>query len=256
MKFIYIVVMLIARTLAEVETWDITEKKNWNVNINHIVDRFNPVIAQFIKKYGLDPLKLPQVERKLRMENPNFSEPMMYKIDLILKSGILKGLSNLKRQNNATLTYADRLLKLDVGFEFKLLQGTYDYVAKVIFRNLKGHIKALTENVRAIMNITFNTTDYTLTLDKFHLQVPSHIKVTIKNEDGSVDWINTAIVYIVTPFFKETITNSVQEEASNEIRKYFNEINHKIAPRKMLTYILKYQLLNQNLVNKHQIVIF
>lgn len=71
-----------------------------------------------------------------------------------------------------------------------------------------------------------------------------------------MDWINTAIVYIVTPFFKETITNVVQKEASNEIRRYLNEINHKIAPRKMLTYILKYQLLNQNLMNKHQIVIF
>lgn len=72
----------------------------------------------------------------------------------------------------------------------------------------------------------------------------SRIKVTVENKNGSVDWINTAIVNIIAPFFKNTITNAVREEASNAIRTYLNEINRKIAPRKALTHILKYQLLN------------
>ncbi|KAM0731257.1 hypothetical protein ACS0PU_002317 [Formica fusca] len=247
MKFIYIILIGIARTSAELETWDITEIKNRIVNLNKLVDRFNPSIAQFISKYGLDPLKLSQTEQKLWMENPNFSEPMIYKADLVLHSGTLKGLSNLKRHNNATLMYADKLLKMDIGFEFKLLKGTYDYILKLVIRNIRGRIIALAENVRAVINITFNTTSYTLALNKFDLQVPGRIKVTVENKNGSMDWINTIIVNIVAPFFKDTITNAVREEASNAIQTYFNEINHKIAPRETLAQILNVELLNQSL---------
>lgn len=53
---------------------------------------------------------------------------MIYRANLILESGILEGLSNLKRHDNATLIYADRSLKMDIGFEFRLLQ-----VARAIF---------------------------------------------------------------------------------------------------------------------------
>ncbi|KAL6429420.1 hypothetical protein ACFW04_008231 [Cataglyphis niger] len=232
MKFIYIVLIIIAWTSAELETWDIIEIKNRNVNINKLVDRFNPAIVQIINKYGLDPLKLPQTEQKLWMEDPNFSEPMIYKADVVLHSGILNGLSILKRHNNATLTYIDKLLKMDIGFEFELLKGRYDYIVKLVFQNIRGRIKVLAENIRAVINITFNTTNYTLALNKFDLQVPSRIKVTVENKDGSMDWINTIIINII--------------EASNAIQTYFNEINHKIAPRKTSAQILN-QLLNQSL---------
>lgn len=62
-----------------------------------------------------------------------------------------------------------------------------------------------------------------------------------------MDWINTIIVNIVAPFFKDTITNAVREEASNAIQTYLNEINHKIAPRETLAQILNVELLNQSL---------
>ncbi|XP_050456792.1 uncharacterized protein LOC126854267 isoform X2 [Cataglyphis hispanica] len=188
------------------------------------------------------------------MEDPNFSEPMIYKADLVLHSGILNGLSILKRHNNATLTYIDKLLKMDIGFEFELLKGRYDYIVKLVFQNIRGRIKALAENIRAVINITFNTTNYTLVLNKFDLQVPSRIKVTVENKDGSIDWINTIIVNIIAPFFKETITSTVRKEASNAIQTYFNEINHKIAPRKTSAQILN-QLLNQSITNGHQMCI-
>lgn len=61
-----------------------------------------------------------------------------------------------------------------------------------------------------------------------------------------MDWINTIIVNIVAPFFKDTIMSAVRKEASNAIQIYFNEINHKIAPRKTSAQILN-QLLNQSL---------
>ncbi|XP_072764248.1 uncharacterized protein [Anoplolepis gracilipes] len=255
MKLVYIVLIIICRTSTESETCDSTEIKNWNVNLNKLMDDFNPSIVQIVRKYGLDPLELPQTAQTLRMENPNFSESTVYKIDLVLKSGILKGLSNLERHNNATLTYANKLLKMDIGFEFEHLQGTYDYMLKLIFRN-EGRIIATAKNVRAIINIIFNTRNYTLVLNKFDLQVPGRIKVTVENKKGSVDWINTAIVNIVTPFFKETITDAVRKEASNAIQTYFNEINHKIAPPKTLTRTLEYKLLDHSLTNVHQNLVF
>lgn len=61
-----------------------------------------------------------------------------------------------------------------------------------------------------------------------------------------MDWINTVIVNIIIPFFKNTITSAVREEASNAIQTYFNEINYKIAPRKTSAQILN-QLLNKSL---------
>ncbi|XP_029168069.1 uncharacterized protein LOC114938335 isoform X2 [Nylanderia fulva] len=248
MKFVYIVLIFIARTtLAELETWEIIEFETRNVNLNELTDRSIPFIAKFIKKSDLDPLKLPNAKQKLWTQNANLPDTKTYKVDLILESGILKGLSNLERHNNATLSYADRILKLDIGFEFKLLQATYDYIVNLGFTKLKGRVKASADNVRAIINITFNTTDYIIALKKLDLQVPSRIKVTVENKNGSVNWVNTAIVNIISPFFKNTIMTAVREEATNVIRTYLNEINRKYAPRKKLIYTLQYHLLKESL---------
>lgn len=79
--------------------------------------------------------------------------------------------------------------------------------------------------------------------------------MTVENKNGSVNWINTAIVNIISPFFKNTIMSAVRNEASNAIRTYLNEINRKIAPRKKLTDVLKPRLLNESL-NGHRKLIF
>lgn len=51
------------------------------------------------------------------------------------------------------------------------------------------------------------------------------INIIIENKNGGVDWINTFIVNLVAPFFKDTIINVVQEEVTNTIRTYFDEVN-------------------------------
>ncbi|XP_011869446.1 PREDICTED: uncharacterized protein LOC105562895 isoform X2 [Vollenhovia emeryi] len=170
----------------------------------------------------------------------NEIEPMIYKANLILHSGILKHLSNLKRYGDATLNYKDQVLRLDVGFEFTLLQGTYDFIVDVVFVNLKGRILVSAANVRAKIIITYNSMNHILSLDKFELQVPGSIKVIIENKNGGVDWINTFIANIVTPFFKNTIVSSVQEEAANAIRAHFDEISQAIVEGKLVTPVFEY----------------
>jgi len=54
-------------------------------------------------------------------------EPMIYKADLVLHSGILKKLSDLKRYNNATINYEDKIIKLDIGLDFKLLEVIFPF---------------------------------------------------------------------------------------------------------------------------------
>jgi len=63
--------------------------------------------------------------------------------------------------------------------------------------------------------------------------------VIIEHKNGLVDWINTLIANIVTPFFKNTITNIVKKEAINTINKYFDEINQIIAKSNLVTPVFK-----------------
>ncbi|XP_011691148.1 PREDICTED: uncharacterized protein LOC105452045 isoform X2 [Wasmannia auropunctata] len=231
MKFVYIVLVFISLASArpELGTLNIIDDKFSGADINEQVDRLIPKISEFILDHGLDPLNLPDTETKLwngfaHTDISKQIEPMLYKADLVLNSGTLRHLSDLKRYGDATVSYEEKVLNLDVGFEFKLLQGTYNFIVKLVLVNLKGRIIASTENVHAEIGVTFNTTSNILSLNKFKLQVPS-IKIVVENKNGMVDWINTFIVNIVTPFFKSTITNVIEKEAANAIRTYLDEIN-------------------------------
>lgn len=54
------------------------------------------------------------------------------------------------------------------------------------------------------------------------------MKIVMENKNG-MDWINTVVVNFLTPFFKNMITNIVQEQAANAMRTYLDEINHIIS---------------------------
>ncbi|XP_012541920.1 uncharacterized protein LOC105839867 [Monomorium pharaonis] len=227
MKFVYVIVIFTSLVSAELEVSNINNE-NSSANINNVVDRFVPQISQFIIKNGLDPLNLPTTNKKLWQDDLNSQKitPMMYKADLVLHSGILKYLSNLKRHDNAFLNYDDNVLKLDVGFEFQLLEGTYDYTVKLVFFNLYGRIFSTAADVRAKIAIGFDIKNTALSLDEFNLQIQGDVKIVI---EGGLEWLNSIIAKFITLFFRNTITDAVQEEAANAIRTYLDEINHVIA---------------------------
>ncbi|KYM93963.1 hypothetical protein ALC62_15408 [Cyphomyrmex costatus] len=232
MKFIYILIFisLLSAISAELKISNIIDNKSASANINHIVDRSIPLISRFIVDNGLDPLDLPQTEKKLWMKLPYNSKHdkklKLHKANLVLHSGILKHLSDLKRYGDATMDYKDKILQLYIGFEFKFLEVIYDYILKMLFFRSEGRILALTENVRAKFSVTFSIKNASICLNKFDLQVPSAIKVTIKNKNGKVSWIKTTIVKFIIPFVKDTLVNVIQKEGTKMIQKYLNEINN------------------------------
>ncbi|XP_011171278.2 uncharacterized protein LOC105204001 [Solenopsis invicta] len=233
MKYVYVILIVIPLASAEIEIPNIVNQESF-VNINNLVDRFIPEISQFIIKNNLDPLTLPSTQIKLwntlaHRNILNQSQPMIYKADLVLHSGILTYLSNLKRYGDALLNYEDKALKLNVSFEFELLKGSYNYIVKLVFFNLDGRILAAAENVRVKINISFDAINSILSLDDFELQIPGDIKITIENKNGLVEWLNTALINLATPFIKNTLTNVVQQEASNAIRTSLDKINHVIS---------------------------
>ncbi|XP_067203427.1 uncharacterized protein [Linepithema humile] len=252
MKLVYFVLSFVALALAELKIRDFTQNEDRSIDLNKLMDRFNPQISEFIINRGLDPLDLPRTEQKLWVQFPNSTseregeipiQPMIYKADLILHSGKLERLSTLKRYGDATLTYKDNILNTEFGFEFELLEGTYNYILKLVFFDWTGRVTVSGENVHAKVNILFDTTNYILTLNKFELQVDG-IKVTF-HQNGLAGAIKTAIVNMIIPFFKNTITDTVQKEVTNTIQFYFNEINRIIAPREKSEPVFNYQLLNQ-----------
>ncbi|XP_018357805.1 PREDICTED: uncharacterized protein LOC108757754, partial [Trachymyrmex cornetzi] len=208
MKLVYVLI-LIPLVSAELETLNIAERFA-GANINALIDHYIPQISQFIIDHGLDPLKLPPTTKKLWMNLPQTSkyvEPVPYKADLSLHSGILKHLSDLKRYGDATMNYEDKLFKLNIGFEFKELEGL---------------ILASTENVRAKFCVSYNISNKSLSLDDFDLQLPSRIKVTIKNKKGNVSHIKTFIVKLIIPFFKNTLVETIQKEGAKAIQMYLD----------------------------------
>ncbi|EGI61887.1 hypothetical protein G5I_09788 [Acromyrmex echinatior] len=120
--------------------------------------------------------------------------------------------------------YENKLLKLNIGFEFKELEVLYDFAVKIFFFNSEGLILASTENVRTKFYVTFNTSNKSLSLNEFDLQLPSSIKVTIKNKKGEVEHIKTLIVKIIIPFFKNTLVNIIQKEGAKAIQAYLENI--------------------------------
>ncbi|KYQ48110.1 hypothetical protein ALC60_12822, partial [Trachymyrmex zeteki] len=175
MKLVYVLIF-IPLISAELETLNVADNRFASANLNGLIDRSIHQISQFIVDYGLDPLDLPPTTKKLWVNFPQTSkhaEPIPFKADLSLHSGILKHLSNLKRYGDATMNYKNKLLKLNIGFEFKQLEVLYDFAIKVFFFHYDGRILALTKNVRAKFCVSFNVSDTSLFLDEFDLQLPS-----------------------------------------------------------------------------------
>ncbi|XP_018313788.1 uncharacterized protein [Mycetomoellerius zeteki] len=124
MKLVYVLIF-IPLISAELETLNVADNRFASANLNGLIDRSIHQISQFIVDYGLDPLDLPPTTKKLWVNFPQTSkhaEPIPFKADLSLHSGILKHLSNLKRYGDATMNYKNKLLKLNIGFEFKQLE--------------------------------------------------------------------------------------------------------------------------------------
>lgn len=61
----------------------------------------------------------------------------------------------------------------------------------------------------------------------------------VENKNGQVDWINTAIVNFITPFFKNTIINIVEKKATNAIQTCFDQINNILAKDKLITPVFE-----------------
>ncbi|KYN30252.1 hypothetical protein ALC57_00291 [Trachymyrmex cornetzi] len=245
MKLVYVLI-LIPLVSAELETLNIAERFA-GANINALIDHYIPQISQFIIDHGLDPLKLPPTTKKLWMNLPQTSkyvEPVPYKADLSLHSGILKHLSDLKRYGDATMNYEDKLFKLNIGFEFKELEVLYNFAIKIFFVNCEGLILASTENVRAKFCVSYNISNKSLSLDDFDLQLPSRIKVTIKNKKGNVSHIKTFIVKLIIPFFKNTLVETIQKEGAKAIQMYLDKINK---------FLKKWETHNEimNFINAH-----
>ncbi|XP_020293434.1 uncharacterized protein LOC109859508 [Pseudomyrmex gracilis] len=219
MKLIYIGLTFLALASAELKLLDDIEPQYLNVNINDLVDRFNPEISQLIIDHGLDPLILPRVETKL-----------WKKADLVLYSGILNHLSAIKRCGNVILNYEDQIA-MNASFKFNDLEGQYKYTLDVGIFDFLGGIVITVADVHAKISVTYHTTNYTLVLDKLKLETVGSIKVKVQDENGAVSWIKTAIVNFIIPYFKNTIMNSVEQEARSEIQKYFDGINSKTAPK-------------------------
>lgn len=70
-KFIYILFNIYQNRIVNIKFHtnyrDFTHNQNEDrsVNLNKLLDRFNPQIAKFITKRGLDPLYLPHSQRRL-----------------------------------------------------------------------------------------------------------------------------------------------------------------------------------------------
>lgn len=47
----------------------------------------------------------------------------------------------------------------------------------------------------------------------------------VENKNGGVDWLNTIIVNIIIPFFKDTIINAVEEKAASAIQTYLDNLS-------------------------------
>ncbi|TGZ54186.1 hypothetical protein DBV15_02428 [Temnothorax longispinosus] len=126
------------------------------------------------------------------------------------------------------------------------INSTYaGFFLSFLFHNLillddgHGRILVLSANVRVKTVVRFNSMNHTLSLDKFELQIPGiHIFLIIylcylykeifyKLNYSTTHYIITVrlnglgkhvyIVNVITPFFKNTIVNFVQEEATNAI---------------------------------------
>jgi len=67
-------------------------------------------------------------------------EPMIYKANLVLHSGILKKLSDFERYGNATMNYENEITKLDIGLDFKLLEVIFSFSRFFKIKNIPSKI--------------------------------------------------------------------------------------------------------------------
>jgi len=81
----------------------------------------------------------------LRQELPSTAvskqvEPMIYKANLILQSGILRKLSDFERYGDTIIHYENEIIKLDIGLDFKLLEVIISFSHFFKMKNIPSKI--------------------------------------------------------------------------------------------------------------------
>ncbi|EFN83029.1 hypothetical protein EAI_16713 [Harpegnathos saltator] len=160
MKLIYIVFTLVA--LVSAETPDVPnnilpEDLRTYVNVRKALEDLIPWLSQRIIENNLDPYSLDNIQREFWVPFPGI--PLIsYKANLILHSGELKGLSQL-RFTDATLTYENRMITLAIDTEFPLF-------APLSKRKRKRDVERMCISVCSLRSLSVYTVEHTAILDK------------------------------------------------------------------------------------------
>ncbi|XP_011141709.2 uncharacterized protein LOC105184545 [Harpegnathos saltator] len=231
MKLIYIVFTLVA--LVSAETPDVPnnilpEDLRTYVNVRKALEDLIPWLSQRIIENNLDPYSLDNIQREFWVPFPGI--PLIsYKANLILHSGELKGLSQL-RFTDATLTYENRMITLAIDTEFPLFAIAYKYDLKLRILHPEGMATADAKQVRASTIVSFNTTDYMLTLDKFRLQPFDFENVIIQDKTGWRHFVLSLIADIFATLNKNKIAQTLETRVTEIIGQYVSEINRNTSP--------------------------
>ncbi|KAK9299272.1 hypothetical protein QLX08_007635 [Tetragonisca angustula] len=222
-RFVFLLLLPILFTTGFASPLDAAEENNVrsgkvSTKINKLFDAMLPSIHNFILKHGLDPMKLQDLSEKLVVD-------LKTRV-LNLTNGWLQGLSDVRRANDITLSYQDKVVTVDATLMFDVVDASYKYLLKDLLISRKGEVHGRIRNMQLRIIIELDMNSYKLALPM--AKIVNVDKFNVIFEGNIDDPLMNAVAKAVTDVFRTNIINIVNREFSKQVKVLVDDINKKI----------------------------
>lgn len=200
------------------ESYASHQSANKDVNLNKAVDALLPHIRTLILKYGMDPMQLADFSKPIFPYLPEITQG-----NIDFKKGWMQNLSKIKRTNDVTATYKDKLLLLDMNFGFDVADFNYEYHLQHLLYTREGDVYGRFFDLEINTVVTINLANYELFLNS--IKFYEIRKYDIKFEGNILDQILNVLVKLVTIVFRECILIDIENYAAVVFGRKIDEWN-------------------------------
>uniref|UniRef100_A0A1Y1MCF7 Lipid-binding serum glycoprotein N-terminal domain-containing protein n=1 Tax=Photinus pyralis TaxID=7054 RepID=A0A1Y1MCF7_PHOPY len=171
---------------------------------------------------GYDPVAMDDVEKSFSVSGLLFT----YEASFRLTSGILNGLSTMKRTKDIVYSNNDTHIHISLPLGFDTLTVEYNYKVKVLMMKSGGNIFGKISDCSLELDLVVDMATLHITETKFHFNQLNDISVTFT---GNIfDWITNKLVSVVKPILIPGINRVLQYLTSKGLDSIANGYNDGI----------------------------
>ncbi|KAJ2946423.1 hypothetical protein O0L34_g12463 [Tuta absoluta] len=194
-----------------------------SANVNSYVDSTIKQLVPVLRKYGFDPMSLPEVVEGFRVRYLLIT----YSAWLKINEGSLSGLTNVERSGDQMVHYFARMLRVRVVLNFKDLLFNYKYLVQVMNIGPKGGIQATLDRYVVVVDVLIDFNNDEVHLQEFSIREIGKLRVRF-TLSILLDWLLNPVLNVFMRIFDTIIIKVVEVNIRGGVNQILEYINNNV----------------------------